>query len=191
MLPKIIYSLIVLTLSNLLQAQKEKTHFLQKIIIGTNYTYVPDTEVFNGIDNKTFYHENTIATNIAVDIKKHFRIGIDYKNIQTNGQVTGRNKYNMLGLFTQYKFAETKKGFGFGELGYYKGNYCTCGKDIPYKLKGINYLNWGGGFNFLVYKNIRMDLAFTTAQVLNKVTEPYGYTQYVIGIDYVIPVISK
>ena len=165
---------------------KNKKIFKQ-IIIGGNYTYIPDTETINEIDYGTRYKENTLALNAAIDMGKHFRIGVDYKRIFTSGFYSGRNKYAMYGAFTQYKFRENKMGFGFGELGFYKGNYCTCGNNVPYKKNNLNYLNWGGGYNFKLYKNIRVDAAFTTAQVISNVPQKYGYTQYILGLDYVLP----
>ncbi len=169
-------------------AQKNKQNKLtfNQLIIGANYTYIPDTETINGVDYDTRYAENTFSANIAVDLSKHFRLGIDYKKIYTNGEQSGKNNYNLMGAFTQYKFAEGKKGFGFGELGFYKGNYCTCGNNVPYKKNSLSYLNWGGGYNFMLYRNIRMDLAFTTAQVVSNIPQKYGYTQYIVGIDYVL-----
>jgi hypothetical protein len=177
---------------NFIYAQKEKTRqpLFKSLIVGVNYTYVPDTETIGDIIYGP-YREHTISFNGAVDIAKHFRVGIDVKMISTKGAISGNNKYNLVGLFGQYKFAESKGGFGFGELGYYKGNYCTCGDDIPYKKENLSYLNWGGGYNFKLYNNLRFDLAFTSAQVISNVKGRYAYTQYIVGLDYVIPFYKK
>jgi hypothetical protein len=173
------------------QIKIKDRHILKQIVMGANYTYIFDTETINDIDYDSRYNESTLAANIAIDMGKHMRVGIDYKRIYTSGLLSGKNNYTLLGLFTQYKFAEGKNGFGFGELGFYKGNYCTCGGNVPYKKNGLSYLSWGGGYNFKLYKNIRIDAAFTTAQVITKVPQKYGYTQYVLGIDYVLPFMKK
>ncbi len=166
--------------------QKKTNIKIDKLILGSNYTYIFDTEIYSNIEYGK-YIENTIAFNAAVDFAKYFRFGIDFKKIKTKGDISGINKYKLIGFFSQYKFGETKKGFGFGELGFYIGNYCTCGKDVPYKKNNLSYLNWGGGYNLKLQKYLRLDFAFTTAQVISKVVEPYGYTQYIIGLDYLIP----
>ena len=157
---------------------------IMNLILGGSYTYVWDTEVVNGIDYNTNYNENTFNINLATDISRRFRIGVDYKKIYSNGKISGGNKYFLLGLFQQYKFLRTKKGFGFGELGFYKGNYCTCGDDVPFKTNNISYINWGGGFNTKLYRNLNLDIAFTTAQVVSKIPGRYGFTQYILGLDY-------
>ena len=162
-------------------------NIFKQLVIGGNYTYIFDTETINEIDYDTRYNEHTLSMNVAVDIGKHFRVGLDYKQIFTRGFFSGNNKYAMYGAFTQYKIGENKKGFGFGELGFYKGNYCTCGNNVPYKKNGLSYVSWGGGYNFKLNKNIRLDAAFTTAQVVSDVPEKYGFTQYIIGLDYVLP----
>jgi hypothetical protein len=188
---KTIVVLLLLLSTTSIIAQKDKPKAIKNIVIGGNYTYVPDTEFINGTDNGTFYRENTFAGNVAFDIKKRLRVGLDYKSIKTLGETLGKNQYKMVGLFTQYKIGETKKGFGFGELGLYTGNYCTCGKNMPYQNKNTTYLSWGVGYNVKIVKNLYADFAFTTAQVINVKNEPYGYTQYIIGIDYVFPTTKK
>ena len=79
------------------------------LVLGGSYTYVWDTEVVNGIDYNTNYNENTFNINLATDISRRFRIGVDYKKIYSNGKISGENKYFLLGLFQQYKFLRTKK----------------------------------------------------------------------------------
>jgi hypothetical protein len=189
---KLLSCVLVVLSSQFIFAQKEKTKqpLFKSFVVGANYTYVPDHENIAGIEYGT-YREHTISFNGAVDIAKHFRVGIDVKMISTKGAISGNNKYNLVGLFGQYKFAEGKRGFGFGELGYYKGNYCTCGGDIPYKKDNLSYLNWGGGYNFKLYNNLKLDLGFTTAQVISNVKGRYAYTQYIVGLDYVIPFYKK
>jgi len=154
------------------------------LVLGGSYTYVWDTETLNGIDYNSNYNENTFSINVATDINRRFRIGIDYKKIYTGGELSGKNNYFLLGVFQQYKFLSRKKSFGFVELGFYKGNYCTCGDDVPYKVNNISYINWGGGYTKNLYKNLNLDLAFTTAQVVSKIPGRYGFTQYIIGLDY-------
>jgi len=167
-----------------IKANKRDSVKVMSLIVGGSYTYVWDTEVLNGVDYNSNYNENTFNINLATDINRRFRIGIDYKKLYTGGKLSGKNNYFLLGLFQQYKFLSKTKSFGFLELGFYKGNYCTCGNDVPYKEKNISYLNWGGGYNKNLYKNLSLDLAFTTAQIVSKIPGRYGYTQYIIGLDY-------
>lgn len=161
--------------------------YYKSIVIGGNYTYIFDSEIPSGAGYKSSYKEHTLAANIAFDFSKHFRAGLDYKKIFTNGVISGKNQYAVYGAFTQYKFFNNPKRFFFGELGFYKGNYCTCGQGSPYKKENLSYLSFGAGYNVRLYNNLRLDLAFTNAQVVSKVVQPYAYTQYIIGLDYVLP----
>ncbi len=161
------------------------------LVVGGNYTYIWDTEVLNGIDYESNYNEHTFSLNVATDISKRFRVGVDYKKLYTRGELSGRNEYALLGIFQQYKMFNDKKGFAFLELGFYKGNYCTCGDDTPFKQKGISYLNWGAGYNRKLKQNLSIDLAFTSAQVISKIPGRYAFTQYIIGLDYNVDIIKK
>jgi hypothetical protein len=198
---KTLCSVILFSLSFTLKAQDQTIVKSEKrnkdsikvfnLVVGGNYTYVWDTETLNGVDYETNYNEHTFSINLATDISKRFRIGVDYKKLYTRGRLSGKNDYNLLGIFQQYKMFNNNKGFGFLELGFYKGNYCTCGGDIPYKQMGISYLNWGAGYNRKLKKNLSIDLAFTTAQVISKIAGRYGFTQYIIGLDYNLDIIRK
>lgn len=160
------------------------------LVIGGNYFYYPETEVINGVDYDTRYQEHTFSINAATDITKHIRLGLDYKKLYTKGVLTGKNDYSLLGAVGQYRVFVGDVSFGFLELGYYKGNYCTCGEDLPFKREGITYVNWGGGANFKLKKRLWLDLAFTTAQVASKIPGRYGYTQLIIGLNYDVDVIK-
>ena len=191
---KILSSVLLLLLSIALKAQETTISKSEKrnkdsikvfnIVVGGNYTYVPQAETLYGDDYGTNYNEHTFSINLATDISERFRVGVDYKKIYTRGRLSGKNDYFLLGAFQQYKFLNNRKGFGFLELGFYKGNYCTCGDDQPYKQSGISYLNWGGGYNRQIRKNLSIDIAFTTAQIVSKTPGRYGFTQYIIGLDY-------
>jgi hypothetical protein len=173
------------------EAQKINKYIITNIVIGGNFVYIPSFYTAQGSSIEQKYNEYTSSANIAIDIKKHLRVGFDYKKINTLFKPNTKKNYSMSGVFVQYKFLDNTKRYFYAELAYYNGNYCTCGDYEPYTLNNTKYASLGGGVNLKLHNNFRLDLGFTSAQVLNKVYWPYNYTQYIIGLDYVFPFLKK
>ena len=80
----------------------------------------------------------------------------------------------------------SQKSNVFVELSGNKGNYCTCYPNFPYTRENLYYLGIGGGVNFRLHKQFFLDIGFTNYDILNNIKEKYNYTQYIIGINYLI-----
>jgi hypothetical protein len=161
---------------------------VKSIVVGTSLTYIPDIETINGIDQpgKYGYHEFTWATNIAADFSKYYRTGIDLKLIYTRSTLTGNNRYYMIGWFNRFKFYQSKNLIAFASVGPYFGNYCTCGADNPYRVDKLAYINYGPGLSVKLNNYFWANFEFTNANIITKIPARYNYTQYIIGLNYVI-----
>jgi hypothetical protein len=179
-----VFLLITNCFGQKIQQAKQKSYLKKTFIAGSSVTVIPDKEIINGINKNTRFTETTWALNLQYDFSNHYRAGIDFKNIFTNGQLSGKNHYYMVGFINQWKFFHTKNTFTFLELAPYLGNYCTCGEDNPYKKTGLFYLNAGAGINIKLAEHLRLDLAFHSASIINKQPGRYNFTQYIIGLDY-------
>jgi len=152
------------------------------LTFGTSITFILDNPTSNPSD--FFYKEWSWNKNIAVSLTNRWDVGISHINIYTVGSSLLRERYQLVGLFTQYNFSPKKKNKLFAETSWHLGNYCTCGLDDPYKLEKLNYLGIGGGYELNITKNLYLDLAFNTYFILKDVPRKYNYTQYVVGLNY-------
>lgn len=165
-----------------------------KLILGTNLTYIWDAAYVNGnrIRGNTF-HELTLHVNVATPLSQRFRLGFDYLRQFFRDPFAGSDRSWMAGPWLQFNFLGPKwksrysgKALDriFLEIGGYKGNYCTCDPDNPYRLEGLNYIGFGGGVDLKLKPWLHLDLAFTNYQILNRVVGKYNYTQYILGLDF-------
>lgn len=173
---------IIFVSTKQLSAQVE---FARSLTLGSSYTYIFDQqEVFT--NTFVWYHEFTWNTNIALEVLPKWHLGFAYMNIHTRSTRPGSAKgnYNMFSAFSQYDLFWVKKWRWFVEANYSYGDYCTCGREDPYKVPGLHYLGIGAGAELPLYKRLRLDLAFNNYQILNDINRKYNYTQYIIGLNY-------
>lgn len=172
----------ILILSVVVYGQHQKLKFAEKLVLGTSISYLQDY-------NRDFYryHEWTGSLNIGVNIDHHFMIGLQNLFILGYGTRVATDNFNLFGTFIQYDFFDKSKNRLYIESGFYKGNYCTCGNSDPYKVNGLNYLNFGGGFELSIRKNINLEFGLSIYKILNSENkDDYGYGYYIAGINYII-----
>lgn len=160
--------------------------FLSKTVVGASYTFIFDD---NSTENKFYYKEKTLNFNIAVAITSDMDLGFAVMPINTVSLSTPRQRFLLSGVFLQYDFLRRVTGDwrAFVETGFYKGNLCTCGDDIPYYRPNLNYMPFGGGFEKRIFKNrpLFLDASFLWYKIVSKVPEDkWAYSQYVIGLNY-------
>lgn len=158
-------------------AKYDSLAILKKASIGTSLTYI-----FDQLPPR--YHEYTWSTNASFSITNRLFVGVNGLWLWTNSDVSGKNNYHIIGAFAQYRALQTKKVWWFPEMGFFNGNYCTCGSDEPYKKRNVNYFAIGGGVGIKLFKQFSLDLAFINYKTIVKAPFNYNYTQYVIGLDY-------
>jgi hypothetical protein len=154
--------------------------FSPRLVIGSSLTYIWDAEL-------NHFKEYTWATNVAVSPFKHLYVGVNYLRIWNSSDISAPKRFQLLGAFSQYHFGNNRRIYFTPELGFYRGDYCTCGPNIPYRRRGINYVAGGAGFGLKLYKALELDLSFLFYKPLlsrSGLNYAYNYTQYVIGLNY-------
>lgn len=161
-----------------------------RFIIGTSLTYIPDFRGDGLAEKRLRYDEWTWNKNIAVNLNKSIYIGLSYQNIYTYGSVIRAREFSepaqyfLVGVFANYDFLPQKKNRLFAELSWNTGNYCTCGTDDPYYVDNLQYIGFGGGYDFPLNNYLSLDLAFSAYAILNDIEQKTAFTQYTIGLNF-------
>ena len=178
----VLFSLFTILLSHTAFSQNEKNAVLNRVTIGTSLTFIQD---HYEIPFPYVYNEYTWNTNLAIDINKRWRVGMQYMAIWTKkGQVKDGNYYigGTFGQFNLIPKAKNARLYIEGSLN--KGNYCTCVPDSPYLRDNLYYYGLGLGLDINLADWVHLDLGFFNYTILNKFTEKYNYTQYILGLDF-------
>lgn len=165
------------------------SYIFDKITLGGSYTFIWDD---NNTSQKFYYRESTINLNIATSITSDIDLGMAILPIWTTSPSKGSERFLLFGIFVQYDFLRlaSEKSRLFAETGFYKGNLCTCGEDVPFYHPNLIYIPFGGGYEMRVTKSIPLffELSFQWFNILNNINiDKWAYSQYVIGINYRIP----
>lgn len=166
--------------------------FGDKIIVGTNVWYYPDD---NHTNYKYLYQEILWNKNIAVSLNKNWYVGVNHFDIWAKGGWRGKplevkEKYNIIGAFTQYQFrlkerdgSPSKTSMLFeGSIHY--GDRCTCGVTEYSRVPGLVYWGLGLGFDWMLPKNFSFEFSFHNYQIFNNVYHKFNSTQFVLGLNY-------
>jgi hypothetical protein len=157
----------------------------KNIQFGTSATYIADQNEKN--INGNSFQELTLALNIATSVHPKVQIGINYLHIYHTDNVSSKfNQSSIIGIFGQYSVWSRQNANIFVETSFNHGNYCTCDPNLPYTKNQLNYLGFGAGYNRRLRKNLFLDLAFNNYNILNSFKEKYNYTQYIIGLNYIL-----
>ena len=163
-------------------SQETRTFVLDKITVGTSLTVISDKYETPSPYN---FHEYTWNTNLAIDITKRWRIGMQYMALWTKKDKVSDGNYFILGTFGQFNLIpRANKARFYIEGSLNAGNYCTCLPESPYLRDNLYYYGLGGGIDWAIAKWVHLDLGFFNYNILNKFKEKYNYTQYIIGFDF-------
>lgn len=177
----ILVFLFVIGCNSYIKAQR---YFADYMVIGTSLTYMRNS---NKDSYKTDYgyDEFTWNTNVGIQISKRLFTGLQVLNIYSSQISLPKKYYVVYGLFSQYDFLKSIEHRLFAEISINRGNYCTC-VDIPYQVDDLYYIGFGAGYDYPIKKipNLYLDISFINYSILNKIDDKYGYTQYVIGLNY-------
>jgi len=160
---------------------QSQQYFADYVIVGTSLTYIN----YNDLGNYNSYNEFTWNVNVGIRLSESVLSGLQILNIYSSEFGNKKDYYSVYGLFTQYDFLKKNANRLFAEISFDRGNYCTC-NNIPRYGDNLYYIGWGGGFEYQIKKipNLYLDLSFIVYNILNKIEDKYGYTQYIIGLNY-------
>ena len=71
----------------------------------------------------------------------------------------------------------------YWNVGYFKGNYCTC-DSVPYLQEGLNYLSLGTGILFRLKNGFNLNMGFNSDNILNPLILKYANNYFRIGFTY-------
>ena len=180
-LRSILFCLFLLYFGSFIKAQNLKEATLEQFILGTSLTYIFDKQF--QISDLHRYHEWTWSFNASTRLYKGLFAGINYMNIYSYGTDVERDRFHIVGLFTQYDFLKNKERL-FIETGLYLGNYCTCGRFDPYKQSYLYYWSLGEGWELPIHRYFNLELAFINHLILTDVERKYNFTQYIVGVNF-------
>ena len=153
--------------------------------MGTSVTYIWNNSNF---DNAIIHNSTTFHINTAVRLSKKLYWGFDGQFIRAGGTIVPYENYKMLGTVLQYDVFEAKdEGRWLIEVGYFRGDYCTCNKgnpEWPFRKAGLNYLDIGIGGELRIIDDLYLDMGFNNYTIFNKILEKYNWTQYILGLNY-------
>ncbi len=177
--------LTLIALHTYLQAESQGYLHKKNIQFGTSATYIWDKQEKNL--NSNHFQELTLAFNVATSVHPKVQIGVNYLHIYHTDYLSSKfNQSKILGIFGQYSIWTHPNANIFVETSFSHGNYCTCDPNLPYTKNQLNYLGFGMGYNRRLLKNIFLDVAFNNYNILNSFKEKYNYTQYIIGLNYIL-----
>lgn len=163
---------------------KSQQYFANYMIIGTSLTYMRNSEK-DYYKTDFGYDEYTWNLNVGIQISKRVFTGLQLLNIYSSQITAPKDYFNIYGLFTQYNVLKSETHRLFAEVSFNRGNYCTC-NDIPYYFNNLYYIGFGVGYDLPIKKipNLYFDFSFINYSIINKIYDKYGYTQYIVGINY-------
>lgn len=175
--------------------QAQEGFFGKSLYLGTSLTYIPDyNRDFKPVKR---YDEWTWNADATVRLNSFLYGGLRFKRIFTNGTrglvPRPSENYYMVGLLGQFDLLEvldkqklTGRNRLLVELSWDYGNYCVCERDDPHKVEGLQYMGWGVSYDLAITPVISLDLGFNANYILNYSNESYSYTQYIIGLNFLI-----
>jgi hypothetical protein len=123
---------------------------------------------------------------LAVSITSDINFGMVYQPILVQVRQLEPQKYYMFGPIVQYDFIRNPDKLKvFAETGFFKGNLCTCGEDLPYRTNNLSILPLGFGMETPISKtkfNVSFSLLFY--QILDRSLEGSSYGHPTLGIIY-------
>mgnify|MGYP001158827855 CR=1 FL=1 len=164
--------------------RKEQPNNPKGVLVGSSFTYIFDNSRNGIVEGK--FREYSWNINMVTFLPKRFRAGVNSIQISTQVPDGTKNNHFLVGGILQHEMPLTKNDFFLLETGLMTGNYCTCGAFDPVKNEGLMYLDLGAAFEFRIFPKTYLDLGFNVYQILNDVEGKYAYTQYVVGLNYLI-----
>lgn len=128
------------------------------------------------------YWEYHWTVNLATDLNKWFRTGVQHISIFTN-QDKG-DPYFMTGGFLQVDFIPKYENRLFMELNYHRGDFCACEEPTPYSKDGLNFFGMAAGFDWAFSRYLHLDTGMNLSWAGLGNNEWSVFGGYFLGIDF-------
>jgi hypothetical protein len=159
------------------------TFFLKRKSIIGRYSFIFD---YYETSDPFYYREHNVSLALAVSVTSDIDFGIVYQPILVQVRQREPQKYYMFGPIIQYDFIRRPNNLKvFVETGFFKGNLCTCGDDIPYLTNNLSILPLGGGLDFPISNtNFNVSLSMHFYRILDNSLDASSYGHPTLGIIY-------
>jgi hypothetical protein len=119
-------------------------YFLKNRLLTLRYAYV--FSEFNTNDIFEF-QQSSVPIAFTISLSSDLYLGLMYQPMWISVRNKGSDFVYMVGPLLQYDLIRkpTERRF-FIELGYFRGNLCACGEDVPFKKGNLSYFPTGIGY---------------------------------------------
>lgn len=162
-------------------AQREVKPF-STLIIGNSGSIWYEDRNYDPNTTPVDYWEYHWTTNLAADLNKWFRAGIQHIAIYNN-QDNG-DPFHLYGGFVQVDFIPNYDNRLFMELNYHRGDFCDCDELFPYSKKGLNFYGLAGGFAWPVSRRITLETGLMVSYGRTETITWSGYGEIFFGVDF-------
>lgn len=138
-------------------------------------------------DNEHFEKSNKIffGQKITIFPIKNIGVGFHYLKIFDYWQYNyerEKSNYTLYGIYIR-PILYFKHSSVYWNLGYFKGDYCTC-DTIPYKKNKLNYFSIGIGVLFRLKNGFNLNLGFNSDNILNPLILKHANNYFRLGFTY-------
>ena len=192
---RIKYSVFVLLLlsstMNLQGQQTSKASYFGKVLyIGASvsplYNVGGRNPRLEPVDDEFSY-----IVNVAVDVAKHWAVGLEGRKIYYNVQIRNnkvylsKEQFYQVGGFVQYFIRPVPFNRSFIELGLSRSDYCACGAGYSYRRSGSIYASLAVSTEWRIYRHLYLELGITFQRLLNPPENEIGEVNTPIwGLTY-------
>ncbi len=119
-------------------------YFLKNSLLTGRYAHIFDKV---NTSDMFYYQQRSTSLAFSTSLSSDIYLGLLYQPIWISVRGQGSQYVHMVGPMLQYDFLrEPMERRLFIELGYFRGNLCTCGEDAPYKKDNLSYIPVGVGY---------------------------------------------
>jgi len=159
-------------------------YFLKRTTVQTRYSFIFD---YGETGDLFYFKQDSLSLALITSISSDIYFGFMYQPIWTKVRNQDPQQYFMAGPFLQYDFIRNPNDARlFVELGFFKGNLCTCGETTPYKKENLSYIPIGFGYEKRInHTNFYWGLSAHLYRILTDDSEmPGSYVHPTVSITY-------
>lgn len=171
---------ILLFTSTFLMAQRPEVKPFRNIIIGNSGSALYENLNSDPTLEPYPYWEYHWTLNVATDISRFWRIGVERIAIYNNFD---NGLFEMYGGFLQLDVLPATQHRLFLEANYHRGDFCACQELTPNHEKGLNFFGGATGFDWAISRYFHLDAGFTISWANVKKNEWSVFAGYFLGLD--------
>mgnify|MGYP006267537113 CR=1 FL=1 len=164
-------------------AADSQSVFRPHVRVGLTFTYWFDLTATSRLPR---YHELIGHLNVTFLPRKSLGLGVSVHPIFAYGSTVGTQWYGLAGAYGRLYLVNHPRFRWFGEIGLYRGNYCSCEQLDPYRIPFAWYRGLVGGMSFRVAQGWFLEVAMLRFKLLQDEPTNYPFGLYSLGMSYQI-----